>query len=407
MSRVRALSLLLGWALVAAACGSGDGPVAAEETTVATTAPPTPATGAVPTAGEPAAKLADGWTGGILGTGIKPVLALDPSGVPAVAYLFEARGHGFVEYASAADGWTVERITEGYFYGPIGLAFDLSGRPHVVYHDHQADAFQPELGDLASASRGDDGWVTSAAEDDGHDGWDSTIAIGADGVVRAAGVDPEQFDRIDGVEYYELRDGTWQVTAVGSGPIEYSWNVSLAVDPDGRPGLSYYDNNDDALVFALRGDDGWSLEVVATGGGSFSSLGFDMAGRPHISFFQPTGGANGLVRYAVLDAGGWSLEDVGTLEDVQIGHTGARRITSLALEGDVPHIAFSDRGVIRYAIRTPGGWEVEDVAVAGDHPLGQLVSLKLDAGGTPHLAFFEVTEPSPLNGVVVYVTAST
>ena len=139
--------------------------------------------------------------------------------------------------------------------------------------------------------------------------------------------------------------------------------------------------------------------------GKFSSLQFDAEGRPHISFFEDLGGSSGRILYAVRDGGAWTVEEVGTLDDVQQGMTGTRRNSSLALDaGGVPHVVFSDEGVIRYATRTEAGWDVQEIVTAGDRPLGQLVSLKLDAAGTPHLAFFEVTSGGPLDGLVVYVT---
>ena len=97
---------------------------------------------------------------------------------------------------------------------------------------------------------------------------------------------------------------------------------------------------------------------------------------------------------------------VDTLADVQIGFEGARRITSLALgpEG-VPDVAYSDVGGIWLArAGADGTWATEEVSAAGSRPLGQLVSLEVDATGTPHIAFFEVTANSPLAGLVGYLT---
>ena len=356
----------------------------------------------------PAASVAAGWSATAIGQGIKPVLALDGSGSPAVAYLIEDVGEGFVAFASAAEGWTPDRLIEGYFYGPIGLAFDPQGQPNVVYHDHQASQFQQDLGDLTYAVRDASGWQVAAAEDDGHDGWDSTIAIGADGVVRAAGIDPSQFDGTDGVEYYELRDGAWTVTAIGSGPIKYEFNVSLAVGPDGLPALSYYDDIAGDLIFASFDGGSWNLETVASEGdvGKFSSLQFDAQGRPHISFFEEQTSSSGRVRYAVRDGDTWTIEEIGTLANVALGPVGARRNSSLALDAlGVPHVAFSDRSVIRYATRTDAGWQVDEIATAdGGVPLGQLVSLELDGAGTPHLAFYEMMGSTPSSGRVVYLT---
>ncbi len=69
-------------------------------------------------------------------------------------------------------------------------------------------------------------------------------------MVRAAGVDPAQFGREDGVEYYELSGGEWEVTAIGSGPVEYEWNVGLAAGPDGLPSISYYDQEAADMMWA-------------------------------------------------------------------------------------------------------------------------------------------------------------
>lgn len=397
-------------AVVAAACGSdGDGDQAPTDT-------PPPAVdngdtgdnGDASADGEAlAATISAAWNTTVIGSGIKPALDINSEGVPAIAYLLEDVGEGFVKFASASDDWAPKTIIEGYFYGPLDLAYDPEGRPNIVYHDHQASSFQQDLGDLTYAVRTLLGWQVATAVDDGHDGWDSTIAIGDDGVVRAAGVDPSQFGSTDGIEYYELRDGTWTVTAIGSGPTEYEFNVSLAVNAEGQPALSYYNDGDGDLVFASFDGSAWNLETVASEGdvGKFSSLQFDAEGRPHITFYEELSASTGRVLYAVREAGTWTVEEIGTLDDVRLGMTGARRNTSLALDADgVAHVAFSDQSGVSYATRTDGVWEVSDVATAADRPFGQLVSLKLDAAGVPHLAFTELTQSGPLSGLIVYAT---
>jgi hypothetical protein len=403
-------SLLTLVALVAAACSSDGG----GDDSPTDTPPPAADNGNdvddgdSNTGGEGlSATISAAWSTTVVGEGIKPALALDGEGTPAIAYLFESVGDGFVKFASGADGWSPDTIVEGYFYGPLDLAFDPEGQPNIVYHDHQASGFQQDLGDLTYALRSLLGWQVAAAVDDGHDGWDSTIAIGADGVVRAAGVDPSQFGSSDGVEYYELQDGEWSVTAIGSGPIEYEFNVSLTVDTQGNPALTYYNDRDDELVFASFDGSAWNLEIVASDGnvGKFSSLQFDAEGRPHITFFEELSASTGRVLYAVRDAGAWTVEEIGTLDDVRQGMTGARRNSSLALDATgTPHVVFSDQSGVSYATRTDGVWNVSDVATAGDLPFGQLVSLKVDTAGVPHLAFTELTQNGPLNGLIVYAT---
>jgi hypothetical protein len=346
--------------------------------------------------------LAGGWSAQALGAGAKPVLALDADDSPAVAWLSEAIDEGFVSFASGDDGWTEERIVEGYFYGPIGLDFDPAGLPHVVYHDHQSGTFEQDLGDLALAVRSSGAWSTAPAEDDGHDGWDSTVAIGTDGIVRAAGIDPQQFGRLDGIEYYELGPDGWSVTAIGSGPIEYEWNVSLDVSNNGDVALSYFDNNSADLVFASLAADGWQLETVDSDGdvGRFSSLAVDAGGTPHISYYA----GDGTVRYATKSADGWVTETVGRLDAVQISFSGARRITGIDLDSQgVPQIVFGDLEVVRHAIPTPDGWEVADVLTASDTPLGQLVSLAVDDQGSAHIATYTGSADQPASAEILYL----
>lgn len=367
-----------------------------------TTADPPPA------AGESAltSTVADSWTAVSIGAGTKPSLELDANGDPAIAFLFEDVPEGFVAYASAADDWTVDALTEGYFYGPIGLAFDLDNRPNIAFHDHQASSFNQQLGDLTHAVRDGTEWQVGAAASEGHDGWDSTIVIGADGVVRAAGVDPSQFDRDPGVEYYELVDGEWIVEEIGSGPTEYEWNVDLQVATDGTVAMTYFANSTSDLIFASRAPGGtWTLETVVSDGdvGRFSSFAFDDDGAAHISYWNAD---TGEVIYAGNSTGTWETSTIAVLDSVQPGFEGARRITSLDLgpDGEVV-IAYSDTtGVWLARLSTDGSWAIEQVVTAGDLPLGQLVTLAVDDGGVPHLSYFEVIANGPLTGEVVYAT---
>lgn len=69
-------------------------------------------------------------------------------------------------------------------------------------------------------------------------------------------------------------------------------------------------------------------------------------------------------------------------------------------------MAFSDEGGIHTATRNSDGWFVRQIIAAGSRPLGQLVSFAIDDDGTYHLEYFEVTNTSPLDGVVYYATTA-
>ncbi len=400
-------------ALVAAACSGGSStttntttPTPAATTATTSTAATTPPATASPEPGNGSVSVVDGWELTEIGSGTKPVLALNAD-APGIAYILE-RQDGFVAYADEASGWQPEPVVEGYFYGPIGIAYDPSGVAHIAYHDHQASSFQQDLGDLTLATRRSDAtWAINPAVHDGHDGWDSTIAIGPDGIVRAAGIDPVQFGSEEGVEYYELGIDGWQIDAIGTGPVAYEFNVALAIQPDGEPALTYYDTATTELRYAARTGNTWSIETVDEDGdvGRYSSLAFDTAGTPHVAYYELLTNTGGAIRYATLTADGWIVETIDTLDQVRPGFTGARRIASLAVDSaGVPHVAYSDEAGLHYATRTDAGWDTTQILTPGDSPLGQLVSLAIDTGDQSHITFFELTEADPIGGVVYYLT---
>ncbi len=391
-------------AIVIAACGGGgesDGPTSG-------TPSETPAS-SDPAGIELTANVADGWSAIPITEGIKPTLALGPDEAPAIAYLFESLSEGFVGYASAGEGWAADNFVEGYFYGPLDLAIDADGLPNIVYHDHQALQFDQSKGDLTFAARSGGEWQIETLSDDGHDGWDSALVLAQDGGKHAFGIDPSQFGSTDGVEHYSYTDGSWTVSPIGSGPIAYEFNVSPALAPDGDPAVSYFNDRDGDLMYAEYDGTTWAIEAVATEGivGKFSSLQIEAQGTPHIAFYQEIGAGTGIVQYASRVDGGWQIEDIATLDDVELGMQGARRITSLALGSDgEPRVAFSDRSSLFYAVHDADGWTVDEVVSADSLPLGQLVSLKVDPAGAAHIAYYEVTGISPLSGVIGYLTNS-
>jgi len=406
----------MAFALVLAACAGATGDDSGSVTTASSTTPSTDAGGATadapttttsPTDGDDSGltfTVADGWKAVSLGSGVKPSIAIDPSGTPGVAWLLEKVGEGFVKYATSGDDWGVQTVREGYFYGPIGLAYELDGTPNIIIHDHQADDFDPELGDLVRLSLDGSTWVEDIARDPGHDGWDSTVVIGDDGVIHAAGVDPAQFGSTDGVEYYSNSGSGWVVTRVGSGPIPYQYNVALALDPTGSPSLTYYNDSDQDLIFASLENGAWTLEKAAEEGnvGKYSSLAYDPDGLPTVTFFRQTGSTTGEIVYGIKGADGWTLETIGEL--TAFSEENARRNSALAFDSrGRANVVFSDTQGVWYAVRGDAGWETVPIVEAG-LPLGQLVSLAIGEDDRPHIAIYEVTEDRPLDGTVAYLT---
>ena len=338
--------------------------------------------------------------------GGKPALALDSNGVPFIAYMEEAQA-GFVKAAvRQASGWEIETIANGYFYGPLDIAVGNDDVAHVAYHDHQAAAFDPDLGDAVYAVRADGGWTLVPARDQGHDGWDNRITTDADGRPHMAGVDPVQFGG-QGVEYYSLdADGNWAVEEIGSGQQTYQFGVSVAVAPDGAPYITYYSQQDQDLAIAVRTDAGWDISFIEQDGdvGLFSELLIDETGRFHVSYLLRTGNSSGIVRYATRASAddAWTISDIDELDAIVTGQVGARNITSVAVDSQGrPWVAYSDTAKLSVAGLDGTTWRTQSVAESGGQPLGQLASLGIDGDDGLHIAYFEGRSPGPI-GTVKY-----
>ena len=349
------------------------------------------------------------WTAEKIGEGIKPALAIDGDGIVHAAFIAESRMGG-VFYTNNESGFSEpETVSEGYFYGPLDIAVTAGGQPFIAYHDHQDERFDPAKGDAVVATTSGDGWELTPVTDAGHDGWDNSIALDGDGNWYAAGIDPAQFGGVSGVEVASNAGGSLNVEEVGSGPIVYEFATSIALDDEGLPGVTYYDDKVQALAYASFDGSEWSVELVDQNGdaGRYASLAYDVDGNPHISYFVFDSATAGTVRFAHWDGSAWQIENVDMLDNVQAGHIGARKITSLAIDAaGTIHLAYQDLDCIVYGRRDESGWAVGEVPQATENPLGQLVELALDPEGNPHLIWFEVFSDSPLTGDIIYAAGS-
>jgi hypothetical protein len=442
-------------AVIAAACGGdgshGDSPVNVDPTAVSTiavaeqtTAPedtPSPVDTEVaqaptqePTSGEPSDPVVepdDGaeeiavadvpsaaddlaaleWTSEDVDLGIKPAISLLPDGTPMIAYMTED-AMGFVRAAvRTAEGFEITTVAEGYYYGPLDLAIGNDGAAHIAWHDHQALGFDPDKGDATYALFRDGSWSVEAAEDLGHDGWDNRITTDADGRAHMSGIDPRGFSG-NGLEYYSKNDsGQWSVERVPSGTLEYTFATSIAIDPNGEPHISYYDDDDKNFMIASRDASGWSVSPIDTDGdaGYFSELVIDDSGRFHISYMEKTSDSTGTVKYATRGSGetAWTISTVGELAKLTFGFSGARHSTSIALDSlGRPWVAFGDRNHIYVAVPDGDGWASVLAFDSGFQTLGQLVTLALDVEDKPHIAYFQATNLQPLQGRVKYLSGS-
>lgn len=318
--------------------------------------------------------------------GAKPSLAVGPNGVPHVAYMLEGMP-GFVKYAVLeANSWSVSTVSTGYFYGPLDIQLDSDGVPHITYHSHDTE-------DLAYAVRRDDIWEVAQVVDPGHDGWDGSLAIGSGGVVQATSIDPSQFGSRSGVEYALFDGQQWSVEEIGSGPTQYEFGTSLALDSTGRPHVAWYDDSERALKLGVKDGGSWVISTVDSAGdvGRFPSLEIDSLDYPVITYYESLASGRGRIKFARWDGASWDIQVIDEVDEVALGHFGARKNSSLVLDdAGNPIVAYSDERVLKLAMWQEDAWHIEIVETAGSSPLGQQVSLALDGAGILHLTFAEV-----------------
>lgn len=419
LGRGPALGALGVVALVAVACGGDDdgangitsqaGPsgvtAAATATAAATTAAATAPGGRFDGAANYEGSGAFDWQVTRVDDGTKPDIVVTSDGGIAVAYMLERTGAaGFVRVATLdGDGFAVETVQNGYFYGPLDLAAGPDGALAVGYHNHDWE-------DAGVAVLGADGWRVDRVSDGGHDGWDTALSFAADGSLHLLGVDPSQFGSADGVEYASLSGGEWTVEQVGSGPQPYEWGTDIAIASDGTLHAVYFDAATRDLAYATNDGSGWTIERIYESGdaGRFPVLALDANDRPHVAFIQSQtalqaeGRAAADVVYGSFDGSAWTFERVASLDNMVLGFEGARRTVALELGPGGPVIAYIDESVLGLATLVDGAWSAAVVLEAGDDPF-QIVGLALDANGAPQLAFSTITGNRPLDGEVWYV----
>lgn len=176
----------------------------------------------------------------------------------------------------------------------------------------------------------------------------------------------------------------WNIQQVDA-PHFFTWiqQRALRVDSSGHPHIAY---GGDHLYYGFHDGTSWHIEIVdaASNVGAVASLALDNAGYPHISYLDTQGS---LLKYARWTGSNWEIETIDS---------NPYTLIECALELDAngnPHIAYAEftyapyfTGFMKYAHKTPTGWQVES---PGSAPFGFLnsVSLALDANGFPHISY--------------------
>lgn len=336
-----------------------------------------------------------------VGTGTKPSFDFGPDDRIHIMGMTEQFG-GEVWHASAttaAGPWNPRNVATGYFYGPGDIVVDGSGAAHIAWHNH--DTENPNHARVAPDGNT---VVNDINMFPSHDGWDNSLALDGNGDLFQASVDPVTFGATESLEFWEYDGEAWSGGKVpGAGPFMYGFNTSAAVDGMGRAhvifcnGSTWTDPGD--LMYAVRNETSWSITPITDGGiHRFPSMALDHWDRPHVAWLSVNPATPTLadVQYGVFNNNTWDIETVDTLDNVELSFGGARKSASLALDaGFRPHVAYADRGLVRYAVKPFADWEYTTVAQTTEDNYKGLVVLRLDGNDEPGLVFWQTADASP------------
>ena len=323
-------------------------------------------------------------------------------GAPRLTYL-----DGVPDGAAQADpsgprgGVTVAGPDRGRY---AHLAFDLKGRPNVVYYD-------AAVGALRYIRRNEDGqWIAPIVIDaDGDAGRYPRVAIDGLGFAHIVYSVVATVDAQAGLRYAVARSTEpmaaidFDVQTIASQPIPapiqapppgitpavFGVRPCMQVGPDGRVYAAFYDGEAQRPMLAVGGPDGFAVQPIEgprnvdwppdPGGrydrfethdlGGFCAL---VVGQDalHVALLDAT--TDALVVWSAAIGGAGGLDGAGVFDLVDPGGRGVRRLVgadpSMALSATgEPIVVYQDAtdNDVLMAARAPFGWEITAVATAG------------------------------------------
>ncbi len=188
--------------------------------------------------------------------------------------------------------------------------------------------------------------------------------------------------------------GTWIVTTVDTGVGSFVGEYTSLAVVGGKPAISYYNNSNSDLKFAINsaadGSGTWLLTTVDnTGGvGRYTSLAVLADGTPAISYSDSTNGDLKFARNSAADgSGAWTIVTV----DNSANFVGAH--TSLAIVNGTPAISYHDAtaGDLKFARNSAadgsGAWTIVTVDNSANF-VGSYTSLAV-IGGNPAISYYD------------------
>jgi hypothetical protein len=329
-------------------------------------------------------------------------LVLDSSGKPHVSYYDAANGD--LKYAECLEATVADCTTAANWdkvtvpsTGDMGLytSIDLDGnnKPYISYHDATNSDLEYAKCTASDCGTSTSNWNTYEVDTTGSVGYYTSIALhSSNNRPRISYYDLTNGD----LKYAEWTGLVWNKIAADTESSDVGLYTSLEMDSNNKPHISYFDSANGDLKYAkcTRESDcmvynNWDREAAhqdtSASVGYYTSIAVDSNGNPHISYYDDT---NGDLKYAWSTGCMWCIEIVDHVGDVG-------KYSSIAVDSnDDPHISYYDdtNNHLKYAVKSGTSWDLVAVDEGGSgqpNDVGQYTSIALASTDNPYISYFD------------------
>jgi len=313
-------------------------------------------------------------------------LVLDSFGRPYICYT-GGSDTGLKNAHWTGDTWDKQTLKDDGWNVNFSLALDASDRPHIGYHDRNDRELKyiHWTGEyIRQASRN-----IQTVDSSRRVNKSASLALDAFG-------SPHISYTSDGLRYARWMGDAWELETVDRNGS--SGRKSLALDSTNRPHIGYSGKNQN-LKYAHWTEKGWNIQTVDNAWNWSVSLALDTDDYPHISYYHRTDDDVEL-KYARWTEGSWDIQTVlsGTVEYINVDWPPSYTLehidglTSLALDAyGYPHISYYNNAYkeLKYVYWTGERWINQTVDHVGD--VGEYAFLQVDSLGHPHINYYDYT----------------
>ncbi len=190
---------------------------------------------------------------------------------------------------------------------------------------------------------------------------------------------------------YSWRDGTgWHITGFTFDPDSIGQTSDIVVGPDGIARIIVQNSTLGDLWYAYRSSGAWKYELIDSNNdtGYYCSMTLDALGRVHVAYYD---WAHGGLMYKFRDSAGWHTAGEAVIIDGGYG-TYTSIVTDPTDVNHYPHIFYSGSETIpSYLYHSwqigPGSWSTETINRDGE--FASTNSAAIDQWGQPHVTYFD------------------